>query len=325
MNSLTITFVNVGYGEAILVRQPESGFVMLIDAGSAEAGEYADSASGRITTDAYLNAIGLDHIDLMISTHIHEDHLCGMVPVAERLCPKALWQTLPPGFTDTDMRDIDPAIAPNPSASKFIRALNDARRLFALVRRAGGELRRVCAGETAEPCPGLKLTVLAPTGARCDGLAGMLRDTCATWGRDALLEALAKLDAAMNNYSLILLLEFGGARVLLPGDTNAAGYGDIPADSLRADLFKVGHHGQKDGADAALVDAVRPKLTVCCASSDRRYNSADPALMDLLRCRGSGLLFSDCPPVAGEDIPPHNALTITIDEAGGMTSVYENV
>ena len=325
MNSLKITFVNVGYGEAILIRQPRAGFVMLVDAGGAEAGEYADSTSGRIRTDDYLRAVGLDHIDLMVSTHIHEDHLCGMVPVAERLCPKALWQTLPPGFTDTGMRDIDPAIAPNPSASKFIRALNDARRLFAGVRDAGGALRQVCAGEVCEPCPGLRIEVLAPTGARCEGLAGMLRRAYAAEGEKALLEALAALDAAMNNYSLILRLEFGGTAVLLPGDTNAAGYGDIPAGALRAGLFKVGHHGQKDGANAALVDAVRPRLTVCCASSDRRYNSADPALMDLLRSRGSGLLFSDCPTVAGEDIPPHNALTITIDEAGGMTSAYENV
>lgn len=325
MNTLKITFVNVGYGEAILVRQLESGFVMLVDAGGAEAGEYADNASGRIRADDYLRAIGLDHIDWMVSTHIHEDHLCGMVPVVERLCPKVLWQTLPPGFTDDAMRDIDPAIAPNPSADKFIRALNDARRLSALVRKGGGEVRRMCAGQACEPCPGLKLAVLAPAAARCDGLAGMLRDAYAAEGGEALLKALAGLDAAMNNYSLILRLEFGGARVLLPGDTNAAGYGDIPAGALRADLFKVGHHGQIDGADAALIDAVRPKLTVCCASSDRRYNSAHPALMDLLRRRGSGLLFSDCPPVAGEDIPPHNALTITIDGAGGMTSAYENI
>lgn len=325
MKSLKITFVNVGYGESILIRQPQAGFAMLVDAGGAEAGEYAEADSGRIRTDDYLRAIGLDHIDLMISTHIHEDHLCGMLPVAERLCPKALWQTLPPGFAEGELREIDPAIAPNPSASKFIRALNDARRLFAGVRAAGGEVRRVCAGVQAEPCPGLVLRVLGPDGARCDALARDLRAAYAETGDAALLKALARLDAAMNNYSLILRVEFGGARVLLPGDTNAAGYGDIPPEALRADLFKVGHHGQKDGADAALADAVRPSLTVCCASSDRRYNSADPALMDLLRSRGSKLLFSDCPSVLGEEIPPHNALTVTVDESGGMTWQYENL
>lgn len=325
MNELKITFVNVGYGESILVRQAESGFSMLIDAGSAEPEEYADGASGRVRTDEYLRAIGLDHIDLMVSTHIHEDHLCGMLPVAERLCPATLWQTLPPGFTAREMRDIDPAIAPNASASKFIRALNDARRLFAGVEAGGGRVTRVCAGMTACLCPGLTARVLAPGADRCDRLAEGLRAACAQADDAALLKALAALDAAMNNYSLILMLEYSGVRVLLPGDTNRAGYGDIAAEALRADVFKVGHHGQKDGADPALIDAVRPRLTVCCASSDRRYESAAPALLDALRRRGSKLLFSDCPPAGEDTAPPHNALTIAIDASGAIAAEYENL
>lgn len=321
MKTLYLTFVNVGYGESILVRQPDSGFAMLIDAGGAEAGEYADNASGRIRTDDYLRAVGLDHIDLMVSTHIHEDHLCGMVPVAERLGPKALWQTLPPGFTAA-LRDIDPVIAPNASASKFIRALNDARRLFAGVEASGGKVAQVCAGHVEQLCPGLTARVLAPGADRCDQLAAAMRAAYAEQDEAALLKALGALDAAMNNYSLILMLEFGGVRMLLPGDTNRLGYGDIPAEVLRADLFKVGHHGQRDGADAALIDAVRPRMTVCCASSDRRYNSADPALLDALRARGSKQLFSDCPPAGEDTAPPHNALTIAIDTSGGMSAEY---
>ncbi|CAN4001131.1 hypothetical protein ICNMLN_ICNMLN_06235, partial [Dysosmobacter welbionis] len=61
---------------------------------------------------------------------------------------------------------------------------------------------------------------------------------------------LDQLDAAMNNYSLILLLEYRGTRILLPGDTNYMGYGGLDPASLRADLFKVGHHGQRDGISA---------------------------------------------------------------------------
>ena len=324
MNSLTITFVNVGYGESILIREAGAGFAMLVDAGGAEAGEYT-GASGRIRTDDYLKAIGLDHIDLMVSTHIHEDHLCGMVPVAQRLCPKALWQTLPPGFTASMMRDIDPAIAPNASADKFIRALNDARRLFAGVEAGGGAVEQVSAGMVRDLCPGLTARVLAPSAARCDRLAQALRAAYAEADEAALLKALAALDAGMNNYSLILMLQYGDTRILLPGDTNRAGYGDIPAEALRAEVFKVGHHGQKDGADPALIDAVRPRMTVCCASSDRRYDSADPALMDELRRRGSRLLFSDCPPAGEDTAPPHSALTIEIDPSGGLTSRYEGV
>lgn len=48
--------------------------------------------------DQYLSLRGVDHIDLMAATHVHEDHLCGLLPAAEKLPPAALWQTLPRSF-----------------------------------------------------------------------------------------------------------------------------------------------------------------------------------------------------------------------------------
>ena len=103
MEELKLTFVNVGYGEAALLECPDPAFpggtfVMVIDGGSAEAEEYRDSATGRIPLDQYLSLRGVDHIDLMAATHVHEDHLCGLLPAAEKLPPAALWQTLPPEF-----------------------------------------------------------------------------------------------------------------------------------------------------------------------------------------------------------------------------------
>ena len=77
-----------------------------------------------------------------------------------------------------------------------------------------------------------------------------------------------------------------------------------------------------DGADAALLQSVRPKFTVCCASSDRRYNSAHPETMRLLKESGAALYFSDCPPVDGQSIPPHRALEFTICADGAVSARY---
>ena len=120
MEELKLTFVNVGYGEAALLECPDPAFpggtfVMVIDGGSAEAEEYRDSATGRIPLDQYLSLRGVDHIDLMAATHVHEDHLCGLLPAAEKLPPAALWQTLPPEFCRS-MRTLDiPAEGLTPS------------------------------------------------------------------------------------------------------------------------------------------------------------------------------------------------------------------
>ena len=150
---------------------------------------------------------------------------------------------------------------------------------------------------------------------RAETLAQTMTELFYTREPELFLERLTALDGAMNNYSLVLSLEYRGARALLPGDTNAAGYGEIPRALLTADLFKVGHHGQRDGANPELLAAIRPAAVVCCASSDRRYHSADPELLRMIAASGARLYFSDCPPVP-EGIPappPHRALQIRLD------------
>ena len=76
----------------------------------------------------------------------------------------------------------------------------------------------------------------------------------------------------------------------------------------------VGHHGQRDGASRELIAAIRPKVVVCCASSDRRYQSADPELLQMIAASGARLCFSDCPPVPREipAPPPHRAVQIVL-------------
>ena len=64
----------------------------------------------------------------------------------------------------------------------------------------------------------------------------------------------------------------------------------------------------------ALLDAVRPRAVVCCASSDRRYNSAHPDALALVRSAGAELYFSDRPQVPGftDGVPPHGAVRFSM-------------
>ncbi len=329
MEEMKLTFVNVGYGEAVLLECPDPAFpggvfVMLIDGGGAEAAEFADRASGRIPLAEYLAGRKLSHIDLMVSTHIHEDHICGMVPAAEALPPAALWQLLPSEFCKAVMRPLDRSLAQrgNSSQDKFIRALNDAQVLLRLVEERGGAVRALRAGEEGQLCEELRYRVLAPGGEKRDELERRGQDLFAEKNAGTFRQKLSELDARMNNFSLILLLEYRGTRVLLPGDTNYLGYGGIDPADLRSHLFKVGHHGQRDGADRKLLEAVRPQAVVCCASSDRRYDSAHPETLRLLSEHGAALYFSDCPRLPGLDLPPHRALIFTVGENGSLNAQY---
>lgn len=327
MKNLTLKFINVGYGEAILLQCPDSRFpggmfTMLIDGGSADATEYADSSTGRITLGEYAAISSLDHIDLAVSTHSHEDHICGMIPLINKHSPSALWQTLPSNFYQ-HLRELDVSIAQNQSQDKLLHALNDYCRLCRIVEENGGEVRTISAGECFTLCQDLSCRILAPSQYKASELAQATRELYRETEEVAFLEKLNALDAKMNNYSLILLLEYCGTRILLPGDTNCAGYEGIDSESLQADIFKIGHHGQKDGISASLLDIMNPKAIVCCASSDRRYQSAYPELMQSILSKGIRLLFSDCPPVRGLVIPPHQVLAFTIGENGLFTAEYQ--
>ena len=328
MKTLSVTFVNVGYGEAILIECPDpkarnGTYTMLIDGGSGEAAEYAGNTSGRIPLVNYLRRRGVSHIDLLVSTHIHEDHLCGLMPVTVGISPAEYWQTMPTAFY-REMKPIDEREATTPSMEKFIRSINDYRSLCERVEAAGGRIRCMERGvPSMELTSGLLCHILAPgtnNQLQYDGLR-TLNTAKTVEERRRLLEWL---DVRMNNCSLILMLEFGGRRILLPGDTNRAGYEELGGMDLHADIFKVGHHGQRDGADEELIARVKPSYVVCCASSDRRYESAHPGLLAMCEEKGAALYFSDCPSYR-EPLAPHHALCFEIDEDGTIRAAYRNL
>ena len=324
---MRLTFVNVGYGEAMVLECPdpdrENGqFVMVIDGGGNDPAEFADRSSGRVPMAEYLAARGLDHIDVMVCTHIHEDHISGLLPLLEHWTPRELWQSLPADF----YRRTRPLNIPedaNLSRRKFLQALNDYRMLCARIEGRGGVIRTVTAPLDEALCRDLSVRVLAPSIPQAEELRTLLAgvydaDAAAFWSR------LDRLDARMNNFSLILRLDFQDTRLLLPGDTNCLGYDGLDAGELRAHLFKVGHHGQRDGASAEQLAAIAPAAVVCCASSDRRYNSADPGVLTMAAEGGARLYFSDCPPVPGAEtpLPPHKALEFAVGPGGKVEGRY---
>ena len=71
VQNLTVHFINVGQGDAILIQTPGNR-TMLIDGGDKGAGP-------RLV--AYLTAVGVDTVDVMVATHPHADHIGGLISV----------------------------------------------------------------------------------------------------------------------------------------------------------------------------------------------------------------------------------------------------
>lgn len=323
-----LTFINVGYGEAILIEyphpvRPDKEMTLLIDGGSADPQEYANSVSGRIALERYLRQQGISHLDLAVCTHIHEDHLSGLAALPDDLLPKTLVQSIPAEFCQKTMHPITLA-GKNDSQRKFIRALNDEYQLLQRMDQLGASVKTLECGMSVQLSPELRVEVLGPSAEKRTALEKGLKDIFEAPSEAAFYDRLDDLDSRMNQFSLILRLDAAKIRVLLPGDTDCHGYQQIPPEKLRAQIFKIGHHGQKDGADLELMQAVNPEIMVCCASSDRRYGSANPDLIQLAMKLGINCFFSDCP-----DLPhgvvsprPHHALQFELQEGKEIQAYY---
>ena len=276
---MDITFINVGYGEAILItcEDPacESGqFVMLIDGGSAMDSEYTGE-SGRIRAWDLLQEKQISHIDLLVFSHVHEDHTCGLVPIIESLPVRQFWTSV----------GLDPAhygkhIEASGLSDTNRKALDSINAYSMLMEKLKG--RAVTWLDDIHPDHfrqgDLSIDILGPDPAYKRTVEASL-NRCFTAGTPgALDEAITETTESMNNASLILRLHYKGHTVLLCGDTNAGGFAHVmrmdPA-LLKADVFKIGHHGQADSVSDELVRAVDPSFIVCCASNDYRHTSSN--------------------------------------------------
>ena len=327
---IKLTFVNVGYGEAILLEgyeneKDKADFVAVIDGGSRDAMEYEGSDSGRIPLIDYMRKQQMEQVNLLIVTHPHEDHICGLIPVVEEYHPMCIYQILPITYQKEIMRKLNPYVCGNKYRQNFIKALNDSILLTELIESYGGKNLLTSDELQNAFLEDIRCKVLAPSCECFIQLTEAVKNLYRENRKSDFLQQLEVLDAAMNNYSLVLQFSCNGRQILLPGDMNAAGLLMIKDKLKKVDIFKVGHHGQKDSISEEVLDILSPDIIVCCASSDNRFDSACPKFLSSTRNRGINLFFSDCPEGEGISLEPHQAVSFWIEENSKIIAQYVQI
>ncbi|HEX3966775.1 MAG TPA: ComEC/Rec2 family competence protein [Edaphobacter sp.] len=138
---MEVTAIDVGQGDSILVVAPD-GRTMLVDAGGPVGGvtEAAEATSrfdvGEEVVSPYLWSRRFRHLDVLVLSHAHSDHMGGMPAVMRNFRPRELWVSI------------------DPNSAAYRALLAEARDLGVTVRHfyAGDQLSW---GET-------RVTVLAP-------------------------------------------------------------------------------------------------------------------------------------------------------------------
>ncbi len=286
---LTIDCINVGYGDAVLIRETGGvrAFTMLVDAGDASAGRHAAS-DGRVTAAKFLRDEGVNGIDLLVLTHLHRDHVGGLGALLKSVRVQKLWTNYLPARRFFGV-SILPCAAACAVPSGIAAGVDQYLAALAPLARMGCAME-----ECAKPESDISLTPELNCDLDCcdpylnlryraaiEGLISGAPDCC----------ELTLLRAYMNLTSLRLVLTYRGRRIFLPADAYADYWEDDAAGPCH--LLKVPHHGCAGAVTERLLRALRPELAVVSAPGCRTVeNCPDPDMVKLLRAYCGDLRFT---------------------------------
>lgn len=273
-----VNFINVGWGDAHLIRLP-SGAVTLIDGGDGSRSPERDHPLD------WMDRNGVSALDWMILTHIHEDHLNGLMEIARHRTVKQaiLPYELPPKLLQEPAAESRIRRSGSQMAVNVYGMLSAYAELIRLLQEQGTEIlwRFALAGEEGSIVwakDGFALTHLYPWPA--DPLPGLelLQEAAqSAVGDDAdIMRAAAALEAffaySNDDSSVYRLSSLGdsSANLLFGGDQLAAGWKRLAGRTdLRSRVWKVPHHGLEDGFQAGLLSVIQPEICVIPICSER--------------------------------------------------------
>ena len=245
---LTISMLDIGQGDAVLIQTGAKK--ILIDTGDDKY--YEDGKKGKENTQllSELQKLKIDHIDTLVMTHAHADHIGKADKVIAQYGVKELVYN---GI---------------PSTSKyFINALKAAK-------ANGTQQVKVKAGDVLDFGNGVSFEIVSPSQGLID------EDTAA-------IKAKKKVD--VNNESVVGRLTFGNFAMLFTGDAEGPVEKDMVASygkKLKCQVLKAGHHGSKTSSTAEFLKLVQPESVVMSLGVNNQYGHPHEALLNRLQKQG---------------------------------------
>ena len=245
---LTISMLDIGQGDAVLIQTGAKN--ILIDTGDDKY--YEDGKKGKENTQLLteLQKLKIDHIDTLVMTHAHADHIGKADNVIAQYGVKELVYN---GI---------------PSTSKyFINALKAAK-------ANGTQQVKVKAGDVLDFGNGVSFEIVSPSQSLID------EDTAA-------IKAKKKVD--VNNESVVGRLTFGNFAMLFTGDAEGPVEKDMIASygkKLKCQVLKAGHHGSKTSSTAEFLKLVQPESVVMSLGVNNQYGHPHEALLNRLQKQG---------------------------------------
>lgn len=310
---LKLDFINVGYGDSILVRLMKTKgtvFSILVDCGDLTLGK-AEAGSKRIRTIELLKKEDIPKLDVLVLSHLHLDHTGGLPDLANEIEIEELWVNyLPPQKYWGKSIQCGEALSPGAdclmtSLNLYLQALNTLREKGTRVVLCRSNQQRIDMEGEFQIDLFMEEELLE---LQDDIWAELLEER----GSDAILTTL---DRFINNTSLRMQLAYGGRVVSLPGDIYAEKWEQKQLPPI--DIIKIPHHGHKDSMTQKLADMLRPEYAVISVSNSRD-DCPDPGVIKLLRQHVKEVLFTDAVEAEACKQAFHETISFYIDPDGAI-------
>lgn len=253
-DNFEIHFIDVGQGDSTLVRFPD-GKTMLVDCGE----EKESSGLVKYLTEVF-NVHKVQAIDYLVLTHQDADHVGGAKAVLDAFQINMVYR--PMQLSDYDLE------AGYPNTNNY--AVSDTKTYYETIKAVYNE----------------------PNCERKFIQAG-LQIPGTNYSVDFLTPLSVSATLENNNYSPLMMIKYNGAKFLLTGDaeskveTQAVNkYGE----ELKADVYKVGHHGSNTSSSAKFLEEVKPKYAVVSAGKNNKYGHPTKKVLDRLNNVGAEVL-----------------------------------
>lgn len=242
-NDLEIHFIDVGQGDASLIKTPDGKFIMI------DAGVDDEKVTDKVIN--YLKKIGVTKIDYLIATHPDADHIGGFPKIFDRYKVKFVFRSYVKSDnikTDRLKDRFNPPEA-NYSATDvyadFINSVKDERCEWVFIN-AETDLTIHYDNDF------FKMDFLTPS---------------------KPINEVKYND--LNDYSPLLKISYAGFSAMFTGDATKSVeeealkiYGN---STLDCDLLKVAHHGSNTSTGRAFLKAVSPSYAVISCGVDNEY------------------------------------------------------
>ncbi|MFC6332483.1 DNA internalization-related competence protein ComEC/Rec2 [Paenibacillus septentrionalis] len=263
----SVSFLDIGQGDASLIRTP-TGKIILIDGGGTIS--FGEQEAWKQRRDPFevgkkvllplLMKRGVHHIDLLVISHLDSDHIGGLYEVVNTIPIKEMWW------------------------NGSYNATDDAQKLFALVMEKNISLRTPLIGESIEIDRYTTIDMLWP-----------LKQS------PLQLQEVKK----QNEQSIVFLLTIYQSTFLYTGDIGKETEEQIIdefSERLKQGLveplpriavMKAAHHGSRYSTDYSWMSYMQPQTTVISAGRNNHYGHPHPDVLGRLAQYQSHVLRTD--------------------------------